>query len=250
MALIYGLSSSRAIENIRYVGKTNNLTKRLKRHLSDYYLNADTYKNRWIKKELSEGFEIKIILLEKVSDLEWEQCEKRWIKKLKSEGYVLTNGTIGGEGIILESNEVIKKRNKTRIQKNLQSKKEEIKKFKIREENGKWFAKRRCVECDKTLQHSAKNFSAIIHLMRKSEFKKCLVCRSKSRKLTEEEKIKISLSKQNLSQETRDKLSKIHKGKKVSKKTRDKLRKANLGKTLSEETKNKIRLSRLGKKLK
>ena len=113
---------------------------------------------------------------------------------------------------------------------------EEIKKFKIKEEQDKWVGTRECIECKKVLTHSAKNFSAIIHLLRKSEKKKCLVCRSIGRTLSQEAKDKISKSKENLTQETRDKFSKLHKGKTISKKTRAKLRKVNLGKTQSQET--------------
>lgn len=250
MALIYGLSSNCEPDNIRYVGKTTNLEKRLKRHLSKYYLKDDTHKNRWIKSELKQGHKIQIVLLEEVPDEIWEECEIKWIKNLREKGFCLTNGTDGGEGLFLESGDIIQKRNETKKKNNLKTKKIEIKKFKIKQEETGWTGERKCVECKKKLTHSAKSFSSIIHLMRKSEFKKCLTCRSKGRKLTEEEKKKISESKQNLSQETRDKISNIHKGKKISQKTRSKLRKANLGKKLSEETKNKIRLSRLGKKFK
>ena len=46
----------------------------------------------------------------------------------------------------------------------------------------------------------------------------------------------ISKSKENLSQETRDKFSKLHKGKKLSQETKDKIRDCNLGKKQSKET--------------
>jgi hypothetical protein len=250
MALIYGLSSSGEPNNIRYVGKTSNLDKRLKRHLSSSYLKDDTHKNRWIKAELKNRNKIQIVLLEKVLDNCWQDDEIKWIKNLKEQGFNLTNGTDGGEGLFLESGDIIKKRNETRKKNNLESKKTEIKKFKIKEQEGRWFAERRCVNCNKKLIHSAKNFSAIIHLMRKSENKECLVCRSTDRVLSNETKYKISKSKENLTQETRDKFSKIHKGKKVSKKTRKKIREANLGKTHSQETKNKMSIARLGKTFK
>jgi len=236
MALIYGLSSSCEPGNIRYVGKTTNLDKRLKRHLSKYCLKDDTYKNRWIKTELKKGHQIHISLLERVLDENWEECEIKWIKTLKKQGFNLTNGTEGGEGLMLDSREVIDKRNETKKKNNLEAKKIEIKKFKIKESIGRWTGERKCIECNKTLIHTAKNFSAIIHLLRKSENKKCLVCRSIGRTLSQEAKDKISKSKENLTQETRDKFSKLHKGKTISKKTRAKLRKANLGKTQSQET--------------
>lgn len=53
----------------------------------------------------------------------------------------------------------------------------------------------------------------------------------------------------NLSQESRLKIGKIHKGKIVSKETRDKISKANSGRIPSKETKMKIAIANTGKKL-
>ncbi len=236
MALIYGLSSNCEPENIRYVGKTTNLEKRLKRHLSKYYLKDDTYKNRWIKSELKQGHKIQIIILEEVSNEVWEECEIKWIKNLKEKGFSLTNGTDGGEGLFLESGDIVQKRNETRKKNNLEAKKIEVKKFKIKEEAGRWIGKRKCVACNKILVHSAKNFSAIIHLLRKSEKKKCLVCRSTGKILSQESKDKISKSKENLSQETRDKFSKIHKGKIISDEIKQKISNTLTGRKQTQET--------------
>lgn len=68
MAFIYGLISSSNLQNIRYVGKAINLDDRLRRHLSDYYLQEDTHKTRWIKSELRKDNKIEIVLLEEVED--------------------------------------------------------------------------------------------------------------------------------------------------------------------------------------
>ena len=58
---IYTLSSSSEPDNIRYVGKANNLKDRLRRHIGKYYLNLEiNYKNNWIKSELSKGNKILI----------------------------------------------------------------------------------------------------------------------------------------------------------------------------------------------
>jgi group I intron endonuclease len=57
----------------------------------------------------------------------------------------------------------------------------------------------------------------------------------------EETKQKIKLSKQNVSQETRKKLSIANLGKKQSEETKEKLRTANLGKIFSDETRKKLK---------
>lgn len=51
-----------------------------------------------------------------------------------------------------------------------------------------------------------------------------------------------------MSQELREKLSKINKGRKLSQETKEKLRKCNLGKKASKETREKLRISHLGHK--
>ena len=130
MILIYGLSSGDNPENIRYIGKTSDIEDRLKRHISKYSLKNDTYKNRWIKTELSKGNDIIIKSLYEIQPEEnWQEAEIIWIDKYKKLGFSLTNGTIGGDGII--SDDTVVKRNKTRIDNNLDNKRDEIEKYNI-----------------------------------------------------------------------------------------------------------------------
>jgi len=63
----------------------------------------------------------------------------------------------------------------------------------------------------------------------------------KNSERSEETKNKIKLSKQNISEETKDKIRKANTGKKLSEETKSKLRVANLGKKLSEETIEKLK---------
>ena len=247
MLTIYSLSSSETPENIRYVGKTNNLKKRLKHHISIHNLKKGTFKDRWIKKELLLGNKILINTIEEVNEDNWQEKEIYWIAKYKELGFKLTNTTLGG--ICGNFTKEIKdKISSKRISKNLENKKEEIEFHKIHQIENRWFGKRNCIECEKEIIHSGTTLSNIIILMRKSLNKKCLSCKRKERVLTQETKDKISLSKQNLSQETRDKFSKLHKGKTISIEVREKLRQANLGKKHSEESKKK-RIDKLGTKI-
>lgn len=241
MNIIYGLSTNINPQDIRYIGKTNEpLQNRLNRHISQSGLNSiDTYKNRWIKSELLKGNKINIIELYKVKpDENWQDIEIKYIAQYKINGYNLTNTTIGGDGII--SDEIIKKRNKTRIENNLKNKSKEIKKYNIIKIDEIWHGSRICICCKNRINHKSKTFNQLIHLIRKLKNKKCLKCKSFDRKHTEETKNKISISKQFLSDETKLKFSKLHKGKIVSKEVRLKISNTLKGKKQSDETKTKI----------
>ena len=91
MIYIYGLYTE---TEIRYVGKTNNLDKRLKEHIRDSLNNKISHKHKWIRKEIKNNKDIKIKVLEKCNKNNWEEKEKYWINKCDN----LTNHTEGGEG--------------------------------------------------------------------------------------------------------------------------------------------------------
>lgn len=80
---------------IRYVGKSDNPSLRLKRHIYQCSYNS-THKNNWIKKSISDGKKLEFIILEEV-DIEtenWSDREKYWMSKFDN----LTNTTAGGLG--------------------------------------------------------------------------------------------------------------------------------------------------------
>lgn len=93
MLYIYGLYSD-DIENIRYVGKTNNVNKRLYEHINDAKRNNKVHRQKWIRNEIKKNKNINITILEECNDLNWEEKEKFWIKYYNN----LTNLTVGGEG--------------------------------------------------------------------------------------------------------------------------------------------------------
>ena len=87
-------------EKIRYVGKTNNLKRRLQSHI-DYSTNSKKkkrYVNYWILKLLKEGLKPKIELLETCDEKTWKERESYYISFYKMKGYDLCNLTYGGEG--------------------------------------------------------------------------------------------------------------------------------------------------------
>lgn len=92
---IYALYEIGKEDDIRYVGKTNNLKKRLRDHINDSK-NKRTYKECWINSVYNNGSEINIKIIEKVDISEWEEKEIFWINNYKNKK--LTNSDEGGKG--------------------------------------------------------------------------------------------------------------------------------------------------------
>ena len=90
---IYALCDPRTFE-VRYVGKSDNPYKRYCEHLID---KTSSYKVRWIKQLLNNGFNPILQILEQCDDSVWQQREKDWIAFEKRIGCRLTNETIGGD---------------------------------------------------------------------------------------------------------------------------------------------------------
>lgn len=107
-------------KEIRYVGKTDNLSKRLKKHLKDTYR---CKKVNWIKSLSSQNLKPDIICIDEVSYNEWEFWETFWIQMLKSWGCNLTNETNGGEGGNLFLNKHHSNQTKQKISKSLKGRK-------------------------------------------------------------------------------------------------------------------------------
>jgi len=223
MITIYGLSSDENVNHIRYVGKTNNLKSRLKKHLQKNSLSVKTYKNNWLKSELKKGRKIIITSLETIpKSKKWEPFEIKWIKLLKKQGHKLTNSTCGGEGIRLIK-KVVKKRADT-VRANFRKRvSKEFVTHNICKENDIWIGKRKCNCCSKEILHSSKQLYNLIALLKKSIKRSCLSCRSKNRKLSKKAKMKISKFRKNLPQSTRDKLSKAGKNRMSSIETKIKI---------------------------
>ena len=92
---IYALSTKEEPDNIRYIGKTHlSLEKRLKRHISIYYLKENTYKTRWLNSIIKKGHTPIITEVDCVEKNNWKFWEKYWIAQFKAWGFNLTNTTI------------------------------------------------------------------------------------------------------------------------------------------------------------
>lgn len=83
---------------VRYVGKTNNIRKRLSSHLSNNHLSEITKKNNWII-SLLRNEQLPIIeVVDEVSSEDIDFYEVFYISLFKSWGFDLLNGTDGGDG--------------------------------------------------------------------------------------------------------------------------------------------------------
>jgi hypothetical protein len=96
MIYIYVLVDPRT-DDIRYVGKTTDINKRLTSHLCD---KSKTHRVFWIKQLLALGLRPLVEVVEVLDDsADWQSREKIWIRLIKNLGYNLTNGTEGGDGV-------------------------------------------------------------------------------------------------------------------------------------------------------
>lgn len=91
---IYTLIDPRTDE-IKYVGKTNNLKTRLSKHVNR---KLNTKVSCWIRSLLKEDLLPVMEVLDEVPDSEWQFWEQHWIWLCLSWGFNLKNGTYGGDG--------------------------------------------------------------------------------------------------------------------------------------------------------
>jgi len=82
-------------EEVRYVGKTNNLKIRLGNHLCG---RQKTHKVNWIKSLKSQGLIPVMKILDEVYKEDWIFWEVYWINQFKIWGFNLVNATNGGDG--------------------------------------------------------------------------------------------------------------------------------------------------------
>lgn len=100
--LLYCLVDPSAEGEIRYIGITSeNLSKRLGKHVYEAKTGGKNYRCNWIRSLLKENIKPEIHLLDSLPS--WEDAcksEIQTIKELREIGYRLVNGTDGGEGSV------------------------------------------------------------------------------------------------------------------------------------------------------
>jgi len=94
LTFIYVLIDPRS-NQVRYVGKTDNLKKRYNHHL---IYNGKSHKTSWIKNLKNENKKPIIEVIDEVPITEWKFWERYWISQIRAWGFELVNNTEGGEG--------------------------------------------------------------------------------------------------------------------------------------------------------
>ncbi len=102
---IYGLFDPRDYR-LRYIGKADNIQKRISKHITTAKHGQKTHKDDWVRLLLSQGLEPSIEILEEVSSDRWQEFEIAWIADCKRFGLDLTNNTSGGEGAVLSQESI------------------------------------------------------------------------------------------------------------------------------------------------
>lgn len=95
---------------IRYIGKSNNLEQRLKNHCNPARYRP-TYKFNWIRKLKKLNLKPILKIVEEVSIDIWKEKEKYWIDYFLNQGCNLVNYLKGGEGLTYGNQTSFKKGN-------------------------------------------------------------------------------------------------------------------------------------------
>jgi group I intron endonuclease len=93
---IYTLSDPTTNE-IRYVGKTNDIKTRIKDHIKRSK-HKKTHKDKWVNGLINKDLKPVILILDEVEDCDWIFWEKFYINLFKVWGFNLVNHTDGGDG--------------------------------------------------------------------------------------------------------------------------------------------------------
>jgi len=97
LVYIYSLIDPRD-NQIKYIGKANNINSRLYTHTANCNLIKNTPKIQWIRFLKDKGLKPIIEEIDRVLITEWQFWEKHYISLYKSWGFNLKNLTIGGDG--------------------------------------------------------------------------------------------------------------------------------------------------------
>lgn len=86
--LIYALRDPRD-GSVRYVGKTDNLERRLKHHIATR--REKNVRGAWLCELHAAGLSPVMVVLQEVSAERWQHAERRWIRRLAERAQGLLN---------------------------------------------------------------------------------------------------------------------------------------------------------------
>lgn len=213
---------------VRYIGKTNNLTTRLRSHLKNVKREKN-HRTNWINAIIQKGLKPLIEEVDCVPTESWQYWERFYISLFKSWGFSLTNSAEGGIGRSNYSPTI-----ETRLKMGLARK-----------------GKKHSEETLKVLSKKGKERMQTLENRTKASLQ------NKGKIVSESTKTKLSLAVsgenhpfwgKSLSEDHKEKIGNWHRGKNVSEDTRKKLREINLGKIISDETRKRFSESRMGNK--
>jgi hypothetical protein len=93
--VIYALVDPRT-EEVRYIGKTNNIAARLCAHFTEL---GSAARRAWMNELWEEGLLPEPVPLDVVAPGDdWGDREREWIRRMRARGEPLLNRTNGGEG--------------------------------------------------------------------------------------------------------------------------------------------------------
>lgn len=98
IVFIYGLVDPRT-EQVRYIGQTKDIKRRLRNHLNDAKRGVRSHKFSWIRKLITSGVKPKITVIEKCNGSIADEREQYWISYYREKEVGLTNQTDGGFGV-------------------------------------------------------------------------------------------------------------------------------------------------------
>lgn len=251
MTSIYSLIDPRTGE-IRYVGKANNPTLRLRRHLRQDVVRHNNHRTHWLTQLQKEGLEPILRILEQVPSENWQFHEKKWIAKCRAEGCHLTNSTDGGDGLHNPSNETRKK-----ISHNSRNRSQDTLR-KIGDHTRKLWSnpdyRQHMSACAKNISESTRDKMRLAAKSRSKESIEKRAEKLRGKKHTQEHKIKISEGgKRSFTPERRLAVSERNRNAVISKGTKRKHSEykksywANLGKNLSDS--DIAEIHRIGKSM-
>lgn len=236
MIYIYTLTDPRTHE-VRYVGKTNNVSKRFKEHVRTSK-GKQTWCARWIATLLLDGVKPIITVIAILEDgTDWGVEEKNWISCFKATGSNLCNIQEGGGG---NPPLIRKKRNKMSPEHRAKL-----------EAAGFFDGKKRTAETTEKINKTmaAKRAAG----WRLSDASLAVISQSNIGKhfasAETREKMRVAHLGQRRSRESLLKQSDTQRGRKMSDEARAKMSKARMGWDPSKETRKKMSLAKLGKKL-
>jgi hypothetical protein len=235
---IYSLTDPRD-GRVRYVGKTNDVKRRLYDHISEaLHRKKRNHRLNWISSLVESGQLPQLSILES-GEGDWVEAEKKWIKTFRDAGYSLVNATDGGEGVESPSAEA-----RARLSTAMSE----------RWRNPEYRARMGTVfSGHKHSPETLAKMSAVKKGRVKSlETRAKMSAAKKGRKLSAETRAKMSAAqkRRKASPETRAKISAAMRGHKVSPEQRAKLSAAHKGRKLSPEHRAKLKAAWLVRKAK